>query len=150
MADAHAAPHHDYHLVDPSPWPLVSSVATTVMMVGAVAWMKGLFGIPEGQSWLFFAGLAGVLYAAFGWWSDVIKESKSGDHTPVVSIGLRYGMVLFIASEIMFFVAFFWAYFGAAFFPKLPLADVWAIAEGVWPPANSSATSSARSSSIET
>jgi cytochrome c oxidase subunit 3 len=45
-------------------------------------------------------------------------------------------MALFIASEVMFFVAFFWAYFGAAFFPKLPLEDVWAIAEGIWPPKN--------------
>ncbi|MCQ4062490.1 cytochrome c oxidase subunit 3, partial [Klebsiella pneumoniae] len=69
MADAHAAPHHDYHLVDPSPWPLVASIAVTVMMVGAVAWMKGLFGLPEGTMWLFFAGLAGVLYSMFGWWS---------------------------------------------------------------------------------
>ena len=141
MADAHAAPHHDYHLVDPSPWPLVSSVATTVMMVGAVAWMKGLFGIPEGQSWLFFAGLAGVLYAAFGWWSDVIKESKSGDHTPVVSIGLRYGMVLFIASEIMFFAAFFWMFFEMAIFNEartnIPEVGTWAetaAAWSTWPP----------------
>jgi len=57
-------------------------------------------------------------------------------HTEAVRRGLRLGMVLFIASEVMFFFAFFWAYFGAAFFPKLPLEDVWAIAPGVWPPAN--------------
>ena len=42
MADAHAAPHHDYHLVNPSPWPLVSSIAVTTMMIGAVVWMKGI------------------------------------------------------------------------------------------------------------
>ena len=118
MADAHATPHHDYHLVDPSPWPLVSSVAATVMMVGAVMWMKGLFGQPEGTKWLFFAGLAGVLLSMFGWWADVLKESKAGDHTPVVSIGLRYGMVLFIASEVMFFVAFFWMFFDMAIFSE--------------------------------
>ena len=141
MADAHAAPHHDYHLVDPSPWPLVSSIATTVMMVGAVAWMKGLFRIPEGQSWLFFAGLAGVIYAAYGWWADVIKESKAGDHTPVVSIGLRYGMVLFIASEIMFFAAFFWMFFEMAIFNEartnIPEVGTWAetaAAWSTWPP----------------
>lgn len=108
---AHDAVRHDYHLVNPSPWPLVSSIAATVMFVGAVMWMKGLFGQPEGTSWLFFAGLAGVLYSMIGWWGDVIKESRGGDHTPVVSIGLRYGMILFIASEIMFFVAFFWIFF---------------------------------------
>ena len=108
---AHDAVRHDYHLVNPSPWPLVASVASVVMFVGAVMWMKGLFGMPEGTSWLFFAGLAAVLYSAIGWWGDVIKESRGGDHTPVVSIGLRYGMILFIASEIMFFAAFFWIFF---------------------------------------
>jgi len=111
---AHDAVNHDYHLVNPSPWPLVASIAATVMFVGAVMWMKGLFGMPEGTQWLFFAGLAGVLYSMVGWWSDVIKESRGGDHTPVVQIGLRYGMILFIASEIMFFVAFFWMFFEMA------------------------------------
>lgn len=141
MADAHAAPKHDYHLVDPSPWPLASSVATTVMMVGAVAWMKGLFGMPEGTQFLFFAGLAGVLFSMFGWWSDVIKEGKAGDHTPVVSIGLRYGMILFIASEIMFFAAFFWMFFDMALFADsrqhIPEVGAWADTAkswSTWPP----------------
>jgi cytochrome c oxidase subunit 3 len=35
-----------------------------------------------------------------------------------VRIGLRYGMTLFIASDVMFFVAFFWAYFHFALFPE--------------------------------
>ena len=138
---AHAAPHHDYHLVDPSPYPLTSSIAATVMFVGAVAWMKGVFGLPEGTSWLFFAGLAGVLYSAFAWWSDVIKESRRGDHTPVVSIGLRYGMVLFIASEVMFFAAFFWIFFEMAIFNEarghIPEVAGWAdtaAAWSTWPP----------------
>ena len=108
---AHDAVRHDYHLVNPSPWPLVASIAATVMFIGAVIWMKGLFGLPQGDKIVFFVGLAGVLYSAIGWWGDVIKESRQGDHTPVVSIGLRYGMILFIASEIMFFVAFFWIFF---------------------------------------
>ena len=107
---------HDYHLVDPSPWPLVGSVTAVVMALGGVAWMKGLFGIPQHNPMLFYAGLAGVLYTMFGWWSDVVKEANRGDHTPVVSIGLRYGMVLFIASEVMFFVAWFWIFFEMALF----------------------------------
>ncbi len=138
---ANAAPQHDYHLVDPSPYPLVSSIATTIMMIGAVVWMTGLFGIPEGTSWLFFAGLAGVLYSAFGWWADVIKESRRGDHTPVVSLGLRYGMVLFIASEVMFFAAFFWIFFEMAIFnearAQIPEIANWAdtaAAWSTWPP----------------
>ncbi len=107
---------HDYHLVDPSPYPLVGSIAATLMALGGVAWMKGIFGLPEGTSWLFFTGLAGVLYTMAAWWAEVVKEANRGDHTPVVSIGLRYGMVLFIASEVMFFVAWFWIFFEAALF----------------------------------
>ena len=107
---------HDYHLVNPSPWPLTGSIAATVMAMGGVIWMKGLFGLEKGTAWVFFAGLAGVLYTMFGWWRDVVKEANEGDHTPVVSIGLRYGMILFIASEVMFFVAWFWIFFEMALF----------------------------------
>ena len=64
------------------------------------------------------------------WWRDVIREATfEGHHTPVVQIGLRYGMALFIASEVMFFAAFFWAYFDASLFPKEAIG-------GVWPPQN--------------
>jgi cytochrome c oxidase subunit 3 len=129
---------HDYHLVNPSPWPLVSSVAVTIMMIGAVMWMRGLFGVEKGTWWLFAAGLAGVVYSMVGWWGDVIKESRQGDHTPVVSIGLRYGMIMFIASEIMFFAAFFWMFFEMALFNEARTAS--AVEEvrnawGTWPPA---------------
>jgi len=151
MADAHAVPHHDYHLVNPSPWPLVASIAVTIMFIGAVVWMKGLAPaesgpvaaalLAKGDKALFFAGLAGVLVAMFGWWSDVIKESRGGDHTPVVSLGLRYGMMLFIASEVMFFVAFFWMFFDMALFAEsrtlIPQIGAWtdtAAAWSTWPP----------------
>jgi cytochrome c oxidase subunit 3 len=107
---------HDYHLVNPSPWPLVGSAAAVVMALGGVTWMKGLFGMPAHTSWLFFLGLAGVLFTMIAWWRDVVNEANAGDHTPVVSIGLRYGMVLFIASEVMFFVAWFWIFFEMALF----------------------------------
>lgn len=114
------AKHHDYHLVDPSPWPLVGSIAAFVMAVGAVAWMRtadgGIFGIQG--PWLFFAGIAGILATMFGWWRDVVVEGEfKRTHTPVVQLHMRYGMILFIASEVMFFVAWFWAYFDVSLFP---------------------------------
>jgi cytochrome c oxidase subunit 3 len=113
---------HDYHLVDPSPWPIVGSLGAFVMMVGAVFWMNkdyaGFWGLPvSGQPWIALVGLGIVLYTMAGWWRDVIKESvHTGNHTPVVKLHLRYGMLLFIASEVMFFVAWFWAYFNVAIF----------------------------------
>jgi heme/copper-type cytochrome/quinol oxidase subunit 3 len=59
-----------------------------------------------------------VLYVMFGWWSDTMKEAHEGHHTRVVSLHLRYGMIMFIASEVMFFVAWFWAFFDASLFPS--------------------------------
>src|SRR5690606_1553982 len=133
---AHDGVKHDYHLVNPSPWPLTGSLAAMVMALGGVAWMKGLFGLEEGTWWLFAAGLAGVLYTMFGWWRDVINESRAGDHTPVVSIGLRYGMILFIASEVMFFAAFFWVFFEMAVFNEarahVPEIGNWAATAAAW------------------
>ncbi|NGP17439.1 cytochrome c oxidase subunit 3 [Devosia aurantiaca] len=123
--------NHDYHMVEPSPWPFWISVAVFVMMIGLISWLHF-------DTWLLFAaGFLGVLYVMFAWWSDVVKEAENGvDHTPVVQMHHRYGMMLFIASEVMLFVAFFWAYFDGFF----RLDDVEQYARvaatgGHWPPA---------------
>src|SRR5260221_2406203 len=67
---------------------------------------------------------------------DWIREAQcKGDHTRVVQISHRYGMILFIASEVMFFVAWFWAFFNSALFPGDPVhATRDALFGGVWPP----------------
>ncbi len=126
MADSHAK-HHDYHLVEPSPWPVLASVGALMMALGAIGWMRTLpsdpasglvlFGLLIRGPTLFVIGAATVVAVAFLWWRDVIREAHKGDHTPVVQLHLRYGMILFIASEVMFFVAWFWAYFDVALFP---------------------------------
>jgi len=119
MATSHTK-HHDYHLVDPSIWPLIASTGAFVMAVGAICWMRSAAGEPlfgvKGPM-LFIPGIMTIIASAFFWWRDVIAEAGRGDHTPVVRLHLRYGMILFIASEVMFFVAWFWAYFDAALFP---------------------------------
>ena len=138
MSDA----HHDYHLVNPSPWPFVGSVSGFVLAVGALLYMHpALFGagntdfFKEIGVWNMLPGFLLVLLTMLFWWKDVIFEANSGDHKPVVQLGLRYGMVLFIASEVMFFVAFFWAFFDASLF--YDEAKQFARTEatgGVWPP----------------
>ncbi len=137
MTDHHA-PHYEdsglpqpYHLVRPSPWPLVGAFAAGLLALGTVLFMHkvklgefafGLTGVC--------AGLAAVVAVMVVWWRDVIHEAVvERAHSPLVKIGLRYGMALFIASEVMFFAAFFWAYFDSALFPREAIG-------GVWPPAN--------------
>ncbi len=106
----HEVPHHDYHLVNPSPWPAFGSLSALLLTGGTVMWMHS-FGLGH---WLMLLGLAGILVTMAGWWRDVLKEGMGGDHKDVVSTGLRIGMGLFICSEVMFFVAFFWAFFWGA------------------------------------
>jgi cytochrome c oxidase subunit 3 len=113
---------HPYHLVDPSPWPFVGSMSAFIMAIGAVLYMHGEV------SWVLILGFVGVLGTMAGWFWQVIREAEyQGFHNPVVQVGMRYGMALFIASEVMFFVAWFWAYFNAALFPTIQI-------EGKWPP----------------
>ena len=129
MADSHAK-HHDYHLVDPSPWPVIASISVLVLAIGAVQFFH-----DNSQPWVLLVGLAGTLYVMLGWWRDVVKEAQQGDHTPVVQLHHRYGMILFIASEVMFFVAWFWAYFDASLYPGEAIqASRTELTGGVWPP----------------
>src|SRR6201984_2018652 len=112
---AHAKPLHDYHLVNPSPWPAVGATSAFVTAVGLILWMHGTAAYAP---IIFGAGFFGIAYTMIGWWRDVIYEAEvEGDHTRVVQISHRYGMILFIASEVMFFVAWFWAFFNSALFP---------------------------------
>ncbi|MFT6104582.1 MAG: cytochrome c oxidase subunit 3 [Paracoccaceae bacterium] len=114
--------NHDYHILPPSIWPFLGSLGGFVMLFGAVMWMHDV------TPFLFFIGLALVLYVMYGWWAEMVTESAVGDHTPVVRIGLRYGFIFFIMSEIMFFVAWFWMFFKHALYPMATFS------EGMWPP----------------
>ena len=114
-----------YHLVDPSPWPITGALGGGLTVLGIV------FAAHYGSYALLALGLVVVLATMFFWWRDVLRESRTpGLHTPVVRLGLRYGMTLFIASEVMFFVAFFWAYFHFALYPEHVVGDT----AGIWPP----------------
>jgi cytochrome c oxidase subunit 3 len=143
---AHAKPNHDYHLVDPSPWPFAAAVSALVSAVGLIMWMKSMrIGAvadgplkTEGMAigpLVFGVGMIALIYVAWAWWADVVKEAETGAHSPVVQLHLRYGMILFIASEVMFFVAWFWAFFDVALFPNNPVQfERTAVIGGKWPP----------------
>ena len=120
MASSHSEAKQPFHLVDPSPWPLIGSIAALALAGGALLVMR------ENSYWLLLIGALGVIGTMFGWWRDVIREAEhEGHHTKSVQVGLRYGMALFIASEVMFFSAFFWAYFDASLFPKAATGFQW-------------------------
>ena len=111
---------HDYHILHPSIWPFLGAVSGVTLLIGAVLLFHDV------TPWSAVLGFLGVAYVMYGWWSDVVHEAHTGDHTPVVAIGLRMGFILFIMSEVMFFSAWFWMFFKHAIFP----------ATETWPPAD--------------
>lgn len=115
---------HSYHLVDPSPWPLIAALGAFMFTTGMVLYMHRFL---DGGS-LAFTGLIIILYVMFAWWRDIVREATFEEqHTQTVQRGLRLGMILFIASEVMFFFAFFWAFFHSSLAPTFNIG-------GVWPP----------------
>lgn len=118
----HHGNKHPYHLVDPSLWPFLGSFSALLLTGGTVLFMHYEIW------WVMALGLLGLLVVMYGWFCDVVQEATfDGYHTPIVQISMRYGMVLFIASEVMFFVAWFWAYFTASLYPNAAI-------DGTWPP----------------
>lgn len=113
---------HPFHIVDPSPWPFIASIFAFNSALSAVLY----FHVFKMGKFFLFMSLVFLFLIMFMWWRDVIRESLyEGHHTGLVQQGLRYGVVLFIISEIFFFVAFFWAFFHNSISPAVEIGSVW-------------------------
>nr|YP_010974608.1 cytochrome c oxidase subunit III [Pomacea aulanieri]WNR57061.1 cytochrome c oxidase subunit 3 [Pomacea aulanieri] len=109
-----------FHLVEFSPWPLTASVGALFLTSGLAGWMHGYSILTLGL------GLLLIGFTMLQWWRDVIREGTfQGFHTMQVSKGLRWGMILFITSEVCFFFAFFWAFFHSSLAPSTDLGSCW-------------------------
>nr|YP_010041676.1 cytochrome c oxidase subunit 3 [Cyanophora biloba]QPB15011.1 cytochrome c oxidase subunit 3 [Cyanophora biloba] len=113
---------HTYHLVNPSPWPISTAFSAFIMIIGGVLYMHSF---AKG-GFFFLLGISLLLTSMGLWWRDVVRESTyEGNHTKAVKTGLRYGMLIFIISEVMFFFSFFWAFFHSSLSPVIEIGSVW-------------------------
>lgn len=113
---------HPFHLVDPSPWPILTAMSALVTVTGAVL----SFHSYSGMGYVLPGGILLLVYCLIFWWRDVIREATfEGEHTLRVQTGLRYAVLLFILSEVWFFVAFFWGFFNSSLNPAIELGNVW-------------------------
>lgn len=113
---------HAYHIVNPSPWPLTGALSALLLTSGLVIWFH------YGSATLLTIGLLTNILTIYQWWRDIIREGTyQGHHTPIVQKGLRYGIILFIISEVFFFAGFFWAFYHSSLVPTHDLG-------GCWPP----------------
>ncbi len=106
--------NHDYHILAPDIWPLLGSLSALVFTTGMVFYMHDM----PSAVFVLGLGIAGLIATFYSWFGNIVREAQQGDHTPVVQLHMRYGMILFIASEVMFFVGWFWAWFDFALFPE--------------------------------
>nr|UZZ44057.1 cytochrome c oxidase subunit III [Hydroptila sp. XG-2021] len=112
--------NHSYHLVNYSPWPLTGSLGSLLFMLGTIQWFH-LF-----SNSLMMISQFIIILTMYQWWRDINRESTfQGNHTMILMQGLRYGMILFITSEVMFFFSFFWAFFHSSLSPNIELGLTW-------------------------
>nr|AWH61909.1 cytochrome c oxidase subunit III [Cicadella viridis] len=112
--------NHPFHLVDYSPWPIIGSVGVMTLTSGLVLWFSQI------NYYLFTMGFIIIILTMIQWWRDVTRESTfQGNHTFKVSLGMKYGMILFIISEIFFFSSFFWSFFHSSLSPSMEIGLQW-------------------------
>nr|ABN04114.1 cytochrome oxidase subunit III [Spodoptera exigua] len=112
--------NHPFHLVDYSPWPLTGAIGVMVLVSGMVKWFHN-FNMN-----LLILGYFIVILTMYQWWRDICREGTyQGKHTILVTKGLRWGMILFIVSEIFFFISFFWAFFHSSLAPNIEIGAMW-------------------------
>nr|APB02809.1 cytochrome c oxidase subunit III [Lytta caraganae] len=112
--------NHPFHLVDISPWPILGSFSALILMTGIIKWLH-LFSTN-----LLFIGFTSMLLIMYQWWRDTSREGAfQGLHTMNVTLGLRWGMILFITSEVFFFISFFWGFFHNSLSPAIEIGLIW-------------------------
>ena len=105
--------NHEYHILEPDIWPLFGAIAGVTFTSGMVMFMHDM----ASAKLVLGLGIMALIATFYAWFSNIVKEAEGGDHTPVVQLHMRYGMILFIASEVMFFFGWFWSFFDFALFP---------------------------------
>nr|UGS80274.1 cytochrome c oxidase subunit III [Notolachesilla sp. GRA1sp1LA] len=119
--------NHPYHLVNVSPWPLTGALGGLFMTLGMIE----MFHISKNN--LMNLGTLILILTMIQWWRDVIRESTfQGHHSNKVAKGMRWGMILFITSEVFFFFSFFWAFFHSSLAPNMELGLIWP-PQGIYP-----------------
>nr|WAK83070.1 cytochrome c oxidase subunit III [Janus sp. 1 GYN-2022e] len=114
--------NHPFHMVEKSPWPLISSLSMIIMTSGFIKWFH------HNNFNMFMLGVITLMISSLQWWRDVIREATfQGLHSSEVYLNMNWGMILFITSEVFFFLSFFWAYFHASLSPNIEIG-------GIWPP----------------
>ena len=113
---------HPFHLVDNSPWPFLMGFGLLCLTFSSVLYMHTY----SYSGYFLVSAFLYILYIGSGWGRDIVREATfQGHHTKTVKNGIKLGMVLFIVSEILFFITFFWGFFSNALSPTISIGAIW-------------------------
>nr|UCP07168.1 cytochrome c oxidase subunit III [Nanhuaphasma hamicercum] len=112
--------NHPFHMVESSPWPIIGATATMLTLLS----LTMLFQTKS--TMLLMLSTLITLMTMIQWWRDIVREgTMQGSHTKLVIKGLRWGMILFIVSEVFFFISFFWSFFHMSLSPDIHIGSTW-------------------------
>jgi cytochrome c oxidase subunit 3 len=119
--------HENYYVPAQSKWPIIATLGLLISLYGVGTWFNDLSANREGSNGplIFFVGGLFLAYMLFGWFGNVVKDSRSGLYSPQRDRSFRWGMSWFIFSEVIFFAAFF----GVLFYVRT-FAGPWLGGEG--------------------
>jgi len=113
--------NHVFHIVDQSPWPIIAAIGSLIIITsGLVKWFY------TSDITLALIGKITLIITSYQWWRDISREGTiQGIHNNYVIAGLRWGIILFITSEVLFFFSFFWAFFHRSLSPTIEIGITW-------------------------
>jgi len=113
---------HLFHILEPNYYPIQLSIGIFFFVSGLAFSMHNI----DNGIILFYLGIILIILISIFWFLEIFMEATTlGFHTKIVKSGLKKGFILFIASEIMLFFGFFWAFFHSALNPSIELGAIW-------------------------
>jgi len=110
---------HRFHIVDNSPWPIVVSTYLLILTLRSVLWINY-------KNLLFTVILLLTLIISASWWRDIDRERAiQGIHTILTTKNIKWGIILFIVSEALLFMSFFFAFFHRRLNPTNEIGIIW-------------------------
>lgn len=112
--------NHKFHLVDPSPWPIIISFIILNYTRIVILFFNTKKILP------IIINIIIIILVILTWWKDIKRERTfQGHHTQLVIKSIKYGILLFIISEVLFFIRFFWSFFHHRLTPTHELGLNW-------------------------
>nr|QHF17718.1 cytochrome c oxidase subunit III [Vespa basalis] len=112
--------NHPYHMVTISPWPLILSINIMLLLISMIKWFYFM------KINLMIMTIMSMSLTLIQWWRDIVRESTfQGMHTSNIISNLKLSMILFITSEVFFFISLFWAYFHSSLSPSIEIGMLW-------------------------